>query len=631
MRSCLNLFVWIGLFFSVTLQAQRESRRTLYLDAESWFLYEAYEEALPLYRGLLEQDPGNDNLKYKIGICLLHDPYQKDKSIAYLKDASDNINPDYKGNSYKERTAPPDVLFYLGGAYLVNELFTQAETAYASFLKVMDPEVYDEELVQKQIRSCTIARQLTGRPVDFDLTLMDTMINSGYAEINPVVSGNGKSMAYVTRLPFYDAAFFTVKSGTGWSFPQLITQQLGFDADIYPVSLSYDGTEMILYYEGDYIGNLYHSRLKAGKWQKAEKMGDEISTKYWESHGSLSRDGRTLYFTSNRKGTRGGLDIYKAERRPDGSWEKPVNLGSTVNSRYNEESPFICEDGKTLYFSSFGHDNMGGYDIFCSRLQPDGTWGKPVNMGYPINTTDDDRFFQPVNNGKGAYYSLYSPRGMGLHDIYYMNIYSESNPRPYKIFGTLQTVDGMTDPAMLAIYTVAGETGDTLFAVRPDHHGAFSFTLTQGTYNLHYTGEGYEELTRSLHITPGSDKEGIRLEEMLTRVKEETPAPTAKEEVPADTLEAEEGPAPVLAEEQEITAETESSEELSGETAAAEEEHLAETPAEAGAYADASDHADAPDRQAPGRYWPAMIIIGCGAGFLIFLIVLWRRRRGKER
>ncbi len=470
------LFLIPGIAFS-----QRDSLRTLFLDAESWFLFEEFADALPLYLELLENDPGNDNLNYKIGICLLNDPYQKDKSIEYLLKASDNINPAYKENSYKEVTAPPDVLYYLGNAYLVNELLDMAIESFERFLEIMDRNVYDEELVQVQIRACQNAKRLKTMPVDLDLYLLDSLINSQYPEIHPVISGDGTKLVFVTELPFYDGAFYCEKTDEGWSYPQSITQTLGFDADIYPVGLSHDGSEMVLYYDDEYIGNLYYSKFEEGRWLPATKLGENISTKYWESHGCFSKDGQTLYFTSNRKGTFGGLDIYTSERQPDGTWGVPENLGPTINSKYNEESPFITEDGQTLYFSSYGHFNMGGYDIFYSKKDANGSWGEPINLGYPINTTDDDLFFQPVNNGLNAYYSIYSPSGRGRHDIYYMNIYSVDNPRIYFVSGNLRSDDAIVDDSEIAIFVIDSKTGDTVVYTSPDQEtGEFSFNLPTG-------------------------------------------------------------------------------------------------------------------------------------------------------
>jgi len=515
MRRVLLFAFLIFLICPALIFAQRDSIRKVFLDAESWFLFEEYSEALPLYESLLKSDPGNDNLNYKIGICLLNDPYRKDKAIQYLLDASNNINPAYKENSHKERTAPPDVLYYLGNAYLVNELLELAIRSYEEFLEVMDQEVYDEELVLAQIRSCRNAQRLKPLPVDLDLTLIDSIINTRYSDIHPVISGDGTKMAFVTELPFYDGAFFTEKTADGWSYPQMITQMLGFDADVYPVALSNDGTEMILYYDDDYIGNLYYSQMEDGLWMPATKMGEHISTKFWESHACFSKDGQSLYFTSNRKGTYGGLDIYLSEKQADGKWGPPENLGTTINSRYNEECPYISEDGQTLYFSSYGHYNMGGYDIFYSRKNPDGSWAEPVNIGYPINTTDDDLFFQPFNNGNAAYYSIYNPSGIGRHDIYYMNIYSVNNPRFYSVSGNIRTEDGRMDSTRVAIYVIDSDSGDTLIYTNPTEEGTFAFQLNQGIYELHFGGEGYEELIRPLQITAASSKLGISLEDKM--------------------------------------------------------------------------------------------------------------------
>ncbi len=150
-------------------QVQRDSLRNEFTNAESWFLFEDYLEAEPIYQKLLKVQPDNYNLKYKIGICLLNDPYRKDESIKYLLEASDNINPDYKEGSFKETTAPPDVMYYLGNAYLVNEKMDMAIESFSSFLEIMDTDVYDEELVLAQIQSCRNAKRILSMPVDLDL------------------------------------------------------------------------------------------------------------------------------------------------------------------------------------------------------------------------------------------------------------------------------------------------------------------------------------------------------------------------------------------------------------------------------------------------------------------------------
>ncbi len=514
-RSLLLLFVALFLFSGLVI-AQRDSSRNDFTNAESWFLFEEYGEAEALYQKLMKWDPDNDNLKYRIGICLLNDPYRKYESIDYLLEASKNINPNYKEGSFKERTAPPDVLFYLGSAYLVNDMIDPAIESFRRFLKIMDPEVYDEELVQAQISSCENARRLMSMPVDLDLHPMGSSVNTRYSETNPVISGNGERMVFITKQPFFDEALFIEKVNGEWTLPMSVTSMLGFDMDIYPVALNYEGTEMLLYYDDEHIGNLYTSRYEDGFWTAAVKLGENISTKYWESHACFSKDGQTLFFTSNRKGTLGGLDIYKSEKSAEGNWGLPKNLGPKINTRYNEETPYITNDGNKLYFSSYGHYNMGGYDIFYSTRNDDGTWGTPVNLGYPINSTNDDLFFHPANNGMGGYQSRISKSGDTKHDIYYMDIYSANNPRMYVVTGFLRTEDGDTDLTTLEMFVIDPENGDTIkYSIPIEKDGSFTFDLTQGDYNLSVKGEGFEDLITPLNITPASNKEGIIIENSI--------------------------------------------------------------------------------------------------------------------
>lgn len=516
MRKSLILFLLFSFLFSGFVSAQRDSSRNDFMNAESWLLYEEYGEAEALYQKLLKWDPENDNLKYRIGICLLEDPFRKKEAIAYLEEASKNINPDYKEGSFKETTAAPDVLYYLGKAYLVNEMLDKAIDTYREFLKIMDPEIYDEQLVRAQIKSCENAKRLKTMPVDIDLHPMGPEVNTRYSEVNPVISGNGERMAFITKQPFFDEALFIEKVNGEWTLPMSITSMLGFDMNIYPVALNYDGSEILLYYDEDLIGNLYTSRYEDGFWLPAEILGEQISTKYWESHASFSKDGQSLYFTSNRKGSLGGLDIYLSELGSEGKWGEPQNLGSTINTPYNEESPFISNDGTRLYFSSYGHYNMGGYDIFYSTKGDNGRWGKPVNMGYPINTTDDDLFFHPAENGNAGYQSRISPRGTNGYDIYYMDIYSVNNPRMYVVTGFVRTEDGDTDLTTLQMFVIDPETGDTLqYNIPIDPSGAFSLDLTKGSYALLFKGKGYEDLISPLSVSKISNKEGVKIEETL--------------------------------------------------------------------------------------------------------------------
>jgi len=500
------------------VSAQSSDLKETFLEAESYFLFEEYNEALPLYLKIHRAAPENNNINYKIGICLLNDPYQKEKSIIYLERAIQDINPKYRENNFKETTAPPEAYFYLGNAYLVNNKIDKALENYKYFREILDEKVYDVELVEEQIRICNRARDLQQKPVDYDHINMSERINSRFADINPIVSEDGNHLVFVSKRQFYDATFYSEKVNGKWLPPRNIIPELEVDGDVYPTSLSGDGDTMIIYRNDDFIGNLYISRRENGHWTGLEKLGDDINTKYWESHGCLTEDGKTLYFTSNRKGGYGGLDIYRAEKQKDGSWSEPVNLGETVNTRYNEETPFITGNGQKLYFSSYGHYNMGGYDIFYTRKGADGKWDMPINLGYPINTTDDDLFYQPYNNGINAYMSKYLPGGFGRHDIYYLEIYSENNPRMYLVKGSIRSKTGpVTEEDSLSIYLVDRETADTVDIGKPDLvTQEFEMEAPQGEYNLIFASDNFRDLVKQFDIDDDTDKElGIVFDEPL--------------------------------------------------------------------------------------------------------------------
>ena len=190
--------------------------------------------------------------------------------------------------------------------------------------------------------------------------------------------------------------YYSTKTNGQWSGPVNMNELLKVDRDLFPTSISNDGKTLYLYSSADYDGIIYTSQFENGIWSPLVKLNENINTKYWESHATISHDNKKLYFTSNRKGGYEGLDIYVSERDSTGDWGPAKNLGPVINTPYNEESPFLSKDDKTLFFSSRGHFNMGGYDIFYSTLLPDGEWSVPLNVGFPLNSTDDDVFFKPV-------------------------------------------------------------------------------------------------------------------------------------------------------------------------------------------------------------------------------------------
>ncbi|MDX2445030.1 MAG: hypothetical protein QNK30_14640, partial [Bacteroidales bacterium] len=427
-------FNFLIINFPISGQQKTELKET-FVEAESYFLFDEYSEALPLYLKLLNIFPDNANFKYRIGVCYLNIPGEKDKAIKYLEEASQVVNLKYREGSYREVAAPIESFYYLGDAYRVNNMLNKAIETYQYFKDNLNPKDYDPEIVEHQIQTCHNAIKLEKSPLFLSMVNLGGTINTRFSDYNPVISGDEKSLIYTQKLQFYDAIFYSKKVEGKWTTPYNLTTALSVDQDLYSTSLSYDGETLYLYKNDEYDGNIYKSKLIDGNWAPVVKLNENINTKYWESHATESKDGKTLYFTSNRKGGIGGLDIYKSELDSTGAWGPAMNLGPKINTEYNEETPFLTHDSQTLYFSSRGHFSMGGYDIFYSSLYDDGNWSTPLNMGYPINTPDDDKFYVPAREGHYAYYSLFTKTGYGKMDIFNLEVFSDEHPRKFRVSG----------------------------------------------------------------------------------------------------------------------------------------------------------------------------------------------------
>ncbi|UCH14171.1 MAG: PD40 domain-containing protein, partial [Bacteroidales bacterium] len=519
--TCILLFVISS--SSATYSQPPPDLKTMFLEAESYYHFEEYKDALPLYQQMLAEDPENHNINFKVGICYLNDPYLKSKSISYLVKAADNIDLRCNQNSFRERKAPPEALFFLGNAYRINNRIDEAIVKYKEFLEIMDPEIYDEELVQNQIKACKIAFELKSKPTYVISENLGEVINSEYSDINPVISGDGFSLVYTRKLRFYDAVFYSRKENGKWTYPVNLTPEFALDGNSYSTGISYKGDEIFVYRSDGYDGNIYASKLRDGKWSKLEKLNDNINTKYWESHASISSDGKTLYFTSNRKNGYGGLDIYKSERTGNGDWGPAKNLGNVVNSKYNEDTPFVTTDGKTLYFSSLGHHNMGDYDIFYSTLSEDGRWSKPVNLGPPVNTTGDDLFFAPGKDDMYGYYSIYRPDEVfGLNDIFRVEVFSKRHPRKFILSGKAKKgTDVTANYNEIKIRLVEKYTNKTIDETSINDDGSYTLNATQGDFQILTEGTGVKKTSQEISIPINHPENEIEINsEIIAEVKE---------------------------------------------------------------------------------------------------------------
>jgi tetratricopeptide (TPR) repeat protein len=500
MKRIVLLSCFLYLFILPQSYGQTKSEiRDMFSEAEMYVLFEEYQDALPIYLDILKLYPNDNNIKYRIGQCYLNTPGEKEKAISYLEAAVKNINPKYKEGKVRETGAPYDALYYLANAYRINNQIDKALSTYEQFQKNLDPTIYDTTIIRLQIESCTNAKKLMSIPVFVKEKNLGDIINERFSEFNPVISNDENTLFYSKSLQLYDAVFYSKKENGIWTAPVNMNPELGVDEDYYPSSVSDDGKELYLYRTDNYDGNIYVSKLINGTWSAVTKLNDNINTKYWESHASVSHDGKKLYFTSNRKGGYGGLDIYVSERDSTGDWGIASNLGPVINTPYNEDTPFLGKDDKTLFFSSRGHYNMGGYDIFYSTFLENGEWSVPLNVGYPLNTTDDDLFFDPVNDGYEAYFSKYDSTGFGNQDIFRVEVFSTEHPRKFYVTGIAKIKDLLTtikDSIKISVFNTKN-FNEPIVVYSDPITGAYQFEVENGTYEITFEADGTEKITKT--------------------------------------------------------------------------------------------------------------------------------------
>lgn len=334
----------------------------------------------------------------------------------------------------------PPAYYIMANLYFDNEKYADAKINYLSYLH-FNPKIQAElKRVYENLKLCDFRMELMRKPVPYNPLNIGPNVNSqGYEYINAV--SLDESQLFFTRKgadPRADESFFravSARSASGqlnWSPAIEIGAPLNTPGNEGALCVSPDGMNIIITCcsRSDSYGScdLYSSRKVGSNWSEPINLGSTVNTASWESQPCLAADGRTLYFVSTRAGGHGGSDIWKSVLQDDGSWSTPVNLGDSVNSPGNEMAPFIHPDGRTLYFSSTGHPGMGGADLFVSRLSPQGTWQKPENLGYPVNTRLDEINLVINAQGTEAYISAERPNGFGNTDIYRFELPAQVRP-----------------------------------------------------------------------------------------------------------------------------------------------------------------------------------------------------------
>jgi Tol biopolymer transport system component len=479
---------------------------------EDWF-YEAedfledanFHKALNVYLDLVQHYPNNANINFKIGYCYINTATEKAKATPYLEFATKKISTEYTDGSWEEENAPIESLFYLGKAYQLNYRFEDAERVFIDLKTKLDQEQTSLlEQIDYELAACQVARVLVKNPVEMTVTNLGKQINTVFSEHSPIISGDESTLIFTSKREgttggrimddgqYFEDIFISHKKDGVYSKARKISKAINTDDHEASIGLSIDGQSLLIYKDDNGDGNIYRSNRGANGWETPEKLPSPINSKYKETHASFTVDQKTIYFTSDRKGGFGGLDIYRVTQLPNGKWSKAQNLGDKINTKYDEEGPYFHPDGVTLFFASQGHNTMGGFDIFLSTVNENGKWSKPENIGYPINTPDNDVFYMPSVDGRRAYYSSYTNNSIGNFDIFRIDL-AESHVRNQTVIkGVARHTNGDflenaivtvfdSDDEVFGIYTPDPETKKFLIIVPQGK--TFSVLIESTNYN----------------------------------------------------------------------------------------------------------------------------------------------------
>ena len=386
------------------------------------------KDAIPFYEAAQMFNPNNAELNYRLGVCYFFRHSNK-KAIERLTRALELDN-----------YVSPDVNYYLGKSYQRNLEWDNAIKAYKSFKSSLTNDQVDEiNIATKLIGECNTGKELVAKPVRVWVDNMGSNINSQYHEYGVSINADASIMMFTSRRPgnigglidpvtndFFEDIYMSEKINDSWQMAQNLGVPVNDESHNACLSLSNDGMELFVFKGNERtLGDIYTTNQYKGTWSKPKELGKNINTKYHESSASLSPDRRKLYFVSEKPEGLGGRDIYVSVWDPKKKeFGKAANLGPMINTQYDEEGVFIHPDGKTLYFSSEGHNTMGDYDIFVSTW--DGAaWTTPVNLGYPINSPDVDVFFLVSANKRFGYFTSEKEGGNGLRDIYQIEFLGE--------------------------------------------------------------------------------------------------------------------------------------------------------------------------------------------------------------
>ena len=521
--------------FKSKKEAYRQAVKELNIADEIIETERDYDKAIRHYLRAYKFNPNNAVLNRKIANCYLQgDRTEKFEAKNYLVKARK-----------LQKDINTDLSYLIGKLYHFETKWDSAIIFYKEYLSDLSITEEVKQAVSIRIKQCENAKLLSEKPVRVFIDNLGKGVNSNYPEYGAVFTSDFETMYFTGRrysttgfdidsdLNYYEDIYESKFLNGRWSRVKNIDvlNSAGHDAVL---GLSVDGKKMLIY-KGDNNGDIYLSKMSARKWTEPVHFPTPINSKFREVSACYSPDGKQLFIVSDREGTIGDLDIFVSEFKKGIGWSEPKNLGEVINTDLDEDAVFMHPDGKTLFFSSKGHNSIGGYDIFKSELKA-GKWTKPVNIGFPVNTPDDDLYYFTDSTKRFAYQSSHRRDSNGAKDIYKITylgpekplelisskrnekipeltldsilddlIYTQKKTEQIEIIGIVKNKDGNAIRAIVSLEDILQQ--NIVVSDTTNKDGRFKISLSSGTdYKLNVSAPGFLFYTEDIQIESSEEK-----------------------------------------------------------------------------------------------------------------------------
>jgi len=506
-------------FLSLNFAAQ--NRLLSLQSADEEFDKKNYWGALEIYGKLHEKNKTDAKVLYRMGECYLN-LKNYPLALSFLENAG-NLDP----------KVDKDLNFNLGRTYHHLAQLDEAIMYFKKFKEAYGKEKHPYYQIDSRIKQCKYAKELMANPVDVKIKNLGTGINSRFDDYAPSISADGTFMVFTSRrstlakgdvdykgdFKYFEDVYFSILNEDGtWETSETLSETINTDGHDAVLSLTPNGKGIFLYKNNESsAGDIFYSERKGDfEWSEPYKLDKPINTPFFESSVSVTQDGNTMYFISERSKGFGHGDIYVSRKISSDKWGKPKNLGDRINTKGDEKFVFVHPKGNVLFFASDGHKTMGSYDIFRCVREGD-KWGKPVNLGYPINTVNEESTFSMTKDNKKLLISAEYEGGVGERDIYEVDlsefdILEELQLAAESLNGSsITTVSGRVlfkgrQTANVIISVVDSKSGDMVYETTSDELGRYELELTNGkSYYFKVSDKNYEKYEKRVSLKSDSE------------------------------------------------------------------------------------------------------------------------------